>query len=175
MTLWMALTLMMPAVTWTSSLVQPECLDQSELNDLVCDVVKLKELVKLVASRPSEKHIPKPGTKFSFYRHRDKEIRRYFQEDGVFFTCRDIRWPSYDPDEWSLFFDTSKRSLKCIFLHNVNLYGSIPIGHSVTATENFEATKELLELTRYDDLRWIVCVKVATLNFHAFFVYGIVL
>ena len=45
----------------------------------------------------------------------------------------------------------------------------------MTATENFEATKELLELTRYDDLRWIVCVKVATLNFHAFFVYGIVL
>ena len=99
-----------------------------------------------------------------FYRHRDKKFRRYFQEDAVFVTCTDIRQlllelgvPSYNPDEWRLFTDSSKRSLKRVLLYNGNLHGSIPIGHSVTVKDNYEAVKKMLELIHYDDHKWIMC------------------
>ena len=36
----------------------------------------------------------------------------------------------YCADDWRLFIDSSKKSLKCVLLHNGNKYASIPIGHS---------------------------------------------
>ena len=111
-----------PAVSSTSSMAQPECFDQSELIDLF------------------QKHVLELGTNVSFCRYSEKEFRRYFQEERVFVTSIDIRQllselriPSYNPDEWKLFIDSSKRSLKCVLLHNGNLSWSIPIGHSLTA------------------------------------------
>ena len=66
----------------------------------------------------------KPGTDVSFYRHRDKEFRQYFQEDGVFALCVDIgRFlfelgiPSYYPDEWKLFIDSYKKPQMCPSSH----------------------------------------------------------
>ncbi|QQP34645.1 Uncharacterized protein FKW44_022601, partial [Caligus rogercresseyi] len=38
--------------------------------------------------------------------------------------------PIYDPKEWRLFIDSSKSSLKCVILHNGNVYGAVPIGYS---------------------------------------------
>ena len=115
-----------PAISLTSLMAQPECFDQSELNDIVRDLGLSKELVELLASRLSERHVLKLGTNISFYRHRDMEFRRYFPELDVFVTCIGIRRPlsglgilSYNPDEWRLFIDSSKRSLRCVLLHNV--------------------------------------------------------
>ena len=94
-----------------------------------------------------EKHIFKRGTNVSFHQHRDREFRRYSQEDGVFVKCTDIRrllselgFPSYNPDDLRLFSDTSNRSLECV-LYNGQLYGSIPICHSMTAKESYQASK----------------------------------
>ena len=42
-----------------------------------------------------------------------------------------MRVPQYDPNEWRLFIDSLKKSLGCVLLHNGNLFGAIPIGHSV--------------------------------------------
>ena len=129
----------------------------------------------------------------SFYRHRDKELRRYTQEDGLFVTCIDIRLllpelgiASYNSDEWRIFIDSSKRSLKRVLLHNGNMYGLIFIGHSLTAKENYEVVKKVLVLlyimmiiSGSSMLIWkwrVPCLnsKVATLISHAFFVCGIV-
>ena len=77
-----------PATISTSSMMQPEFFEQSKLNDFVQDLGLSKKLVKLLASRLSEKHVFKPGTNVSFYQHRDKEFRRHFREDGGFVTCK---------------------------------------------------------------------------------------
>ena len=45
---------------------------------------------------------------------------------------------SYALSEWRLFIDSSKRSLKCVLLHNGNKLASIPIGHSVQMKETYE-------------------------------------
>ena len=63
----------------------------------------------------------------------------------------DIGVINYCPVEWILFIDSSKRSLKCVLLHNRNIYiyiytniCSIPIAHSVKAKETYESVKRAL-------------------------------
>ena len=51
----------------------------------------------------------------------------------------------YDPNNWRLFIDSCKRSLKCVLLHNGNDFGSIPLGHSTTLKEKYSDIKFVLE------------------------------
>ncbi len=71
----------------------------------------------------------------------------------------------YDPNEWRLFLGSSKRSLKCLFLHNGNLYASISIDHSIHLKEEYGYIKKVLELLKYDDHYWIICVDLKMVNF----------
>jgi hypothetical protein len=44
----------------------------------------------------------------------------------------------YQPNDWRLFLDSCKRSLKCVLLHNGNKYGSISIARSITMKEEHQ-------------------------------------
>jgi hypothetical protein len=54
----------------------------------------------------------------------------------------------YKVNEWRLFIDSSKRSLKAVLLHNGNNYASLPIGQSVHLKESYENLE--LVLTKMD-------------------------
>ena len=71
-------------------MAQPKCLVKNELNDLVCNVGLSKELAELLISMVSRKHVLNLGTNFPFYCQRDKELRQYFQIDGIFVACIDM-------------------------------------------------------------------------------------
>ena len=58
---------------------------------------------------------------------------------------------SYDPNNWRLFMDFSKLSLKTVLLHNGNFLLSILIGHSVDVKETYADAKLLLVLIKYRD------------------------
>ena len=113
--------------------------NQLQLNDLVRDLYLPKQSAELLASRLQEKNLLYADTSVTFYRKRKEELSKYFTfEDGLVF-CNDIHHllldlglREYKPEEWRLFIDSLKRSLKCVLLHNGNKFGSIPIGHSVT-------------------------------------------
>ena len=103
------------------------------------------------------------------------DIQGLFQEIGI----------AYSASDWSLFIDSSKRSLKAVLLHNGNVYPSIPIAHSVQMKENRESVKILLELIQYNDHNWDVCGDIKVIAFFwdckeiiqnilVFFVCGIV-
>ena len=72
---------------------------------------------------------------------------------------------AYRSNNWRLFTDSSKRSLKCVLLHNGNQYGSIPIGHSVTLKKNYENIKVVLERLKYCVHQWLICVDLKMVNF----------
>ena len=72
---------------------------------------------------------------------------------------------SYDPKEWRLFLDSSKRSLKCVLLHNGNIYGTIPIGFAVHLKEQYEHIKLVLDLLQYKEHNWVICVDLKMVNF----------
>lgn len=73
--------------------------------------------------------------------------------------------PSYNATEWRLFIDSSKRSLKCVLLHNGNLFGAVPIGHSVCLREEYEDIKRAIDLLQYHMHKWIICVDLKMVCF----------
>ena len=140
---------------------------KKELNDLVRDLNLPKDSSEFLASRLAEKGMLQPDVKISFYRNRERKLLQYFSEDNDFVYCNDIDsllnaigLPNYFPAEWRLFIDSSKRSLKCVLLHNGNRFGSIPIAHSVKAKETYENVKHVLQLICYNQHQWPVSVDL---------------
>jgi hypothetical protein len=97
----------------------------------------LKEKAELLGSRLKEKNLLAAGTFMYWYRSREREFTSYFSQDGDLVFCCNIPGlmqkfsVEYKVNEWRLFIDSSKRSLKAVLLHNGNNYASLPIGHSV--------------------------------------------
>ena len=71
----------------------------------------------------------------------------------------------YKPEEWRLFIDSSKRTLKCVLLHNSNMYVPIPIGHSTTLKEKYDAIKTVLQHIKYECHQCVICVDLKVVNF----------
>ena len=63
--------------------------------------------------------------------------------------------PEYNPDEWRLFLDSSKPSLKCVLLRNGNKFACVLIGHSVIVKERYLNVKMVLQKLRYSKHNWL--------------------
>ena len=73
--------------------------------------------------------------------------------------------PEYNPDEWRLFIDSSKRSWKCVLFHNGNKFACVPIAHSVIVKEHYLNVKMALQKLRYSQHNWAICVDFKMVNF----------
>ena len=71
----------------------------------------------------------------------------------------------HDPQEWRLFIDSSKLSLKAVLLLNGNQHPCIPVGHAVQMKETYENLKQLLNKLEYRNYGWHSCddLKVVSL------------
>ena len=112
---------------------------QNELNDLVRDLNLSKSSAELLASRLKEKSLLSHGTRITFYRNRHQEFLRFFFEEKDLVYCTNILcllqklgMPHYKPQDWRLFIDSCKRSLKCVLLHNGYQLASVPLVHSTS-------------------------------------------
>lgn len=150
---------------------EPKCFSQNELDDLVRDLNLSKQASELLASRLKEKNLLLSDTKISFYRERDKELRRYFAEENGITFCSDIKnllikmgLKQYKSNDWRLFIDSSKRSLKCILLHNGNKYAGVPIAHSTKLKEEYSNISLVLDKIKYNDYKWQICVDLKMVN-----------
>jgi len=105
-----------------------------------------------------------------FYRGRHEEFKDFFfQEDGVLFcndvcSVREVLVHEYNPDQWHLFIDSSKVSLK-VLLHNGNRFPIVPLAYAANMKESYESIKLLLGKIKYDEFTWKLCgdLKVAAL------------
>ena len=156
----------------TESPPVPKPLHQTELNDLVRDLGLSKKAAELLASRLQGKNLFYHTVKVSYYRKRDQLFVTFFSEDRQFVYCHDIPGllkelgvPHYDPTEWRLFLDSSKRSLKCVLLHNGNVYGAVPVGHSVHLREDYDDIRMVMDFLKYREHNWIICVDLKMVNF----------
>jgi len=71
----------------------------------------------------------------------------------------------YNPDQWHLFIDSSKVSLKVVLLHNGNRFPSVLLAHAANIKESYESIKLLLGKIKYDEFKWKLCgdLKVVAL------------
>jgi hypothetical protein len=65
--------------------------------------------------------------------------------DGLFGALGHV----YNPEEWRLFIDSSKVSLKAVLLHNDNIYPSVPLAYS-HMKESHESMRTLLNFIDYN-------------------------
>lgn len=151
---------------------QCEQFNQLELNDLVRDLGLSKELAEVLASRLKEKNLLQKNTHITFYRNRERNLLPFFTAGEQFVYCCNIVGllnalgiSKYDPSEWRLFIDSSKKSLKCVLLHIGNVYSAIPIGHSVHLKEQYEHINTVLNFLKYNEHKWVICVDLKMVNF----------
>ena len=130
----------------SSSTFEPKLLQQCQLNDLTRDLGLSKESAQILGSCLHESNLLAPSTTFAWYRNREAEFRQYFSKEGSLVFCNNVRGlienmgtcTCYKPEEWRLFIDASKRSLKAVLSSNGHKLASIPVGHSIKMPETYE-------------------------------------
>ena len=95
-----------------------------------------------------------------FYRGRHEEFKDFFsQEDGIVFcydvcSVMEILGREHNPDQWRLFIDSSKVSLKVVLLHSGKRFPSVPLAHAANMKEYYKSMKPLLGKIMYDEFKW---------------------
>ncbi|CAN2390955.1 hypothetical protein PRIEUP_LOCUS992 [Pristimantis euphronides] len=64
------------------------------------------------------------------------------------------------PDEWRLFIDSSKTSLKAVLLHNGNEKPSVPKAHAVGMRETHASMELILKMIKYSEHKWKICADL---------------
>jgi len=112
-------------------------ISQGDLDDLVRDLYLSKEESELLASRVGEWNLLQNCTTTPHFRYRHKELATYYKLENDICFCTDVNGLmrnlgcEYVPDQWRLFIDSSKASLKAVLVHNGNEKPSVPIAHAV--------------------------------------------
>ena len=160
------------AAAASSLSAKPKLFNQGQLNDLVRDLGLSKESYEILASRIGEHGMLDSGTKITFYSVRNDLLIRFFTMKDDFVYCNNIQGllsemglPEYNPDEWRLFIDSSKRSLKCVLLHNGSKFACVPIGHSVIVKKHYLNVKMVWKKLRFSEHNWAICENFKMVNF----------
>jgi len=146
-----------------SSSSEPHLITQGELNDLVRDLELPKSKAELLGSRLQQWNLLAGDVRVSMFRDRQKDLVPFFFMEGDLVACNNIDGVMaalnivHDPDEWRLFIDSSKTSLKAVLLHNGSVLPSIQVGHAVHMKETYENMKQLLRCINYDQHQWQLC------------------
>ncbi|UYV80765.1 hypothetical protein LAZ67_19001665 [Cordylochernes scorpioides] len=91
---------------------------------------------------------------------RQDEFQDFFSQENDLVCCNDVislmkaLGHDYDTEEWHLFIDSSKISLKAVLLHNGNKFPSVPIAHASNMKETYESMKLLLKKIEYERYGW---------------------
>ncbi|KAF5283084.1 hypothetical protein FQR65_LT14101 [Abscondita terminalis] len=145
---------------------------QDALSDLIRDLDLSKERSELLASRLKERNLLSKGTKVTFYRDREKEFLPFFSSENDIVYCNNIGGllmklglSRYKAEEWILFIDSCKRSLKCVLLDIGNKHAAVPIAHSTKLKEEYQNVDLVLKKLKYSEHQWVICVDLKMVNF----------
>ena len=102
--------------------------------------------------------------------HHDGFKDFFSQEDGVMFfndvcSVMEVLGHEYNPDQWCLFIDMSKVSLKVVLLHDGNRFPSVPLAHAANMKEIYESMTLLMGKIKYEEFKLKLCgdLKVVAL------------
>lgn len=149
----------------------PHLLQQAELNDLVRDLHLSKAKSELLASRLKEWNLLDRGTTVTYYRTRHVKLASFYAMENGVCNCSDVNGLMHElgydhiPDEWRLFIDSGKDSLKAVLLHYGNEKPSVPVALAHGLKETYESMETILRLIKYSSHNWNICgdLKVVSL------------
>ncbi|GBO00950.1 hypothetical protein AVEN_45867-1 [Araneus ventricosus] len=136
----------------------------NDLNDLVRGLNLSKAKTEILASRLRQWNLLEESVRFSSFRNRHIKFLHYFQEnDNTVFLLdvtgliKEFGLP-LDVNEWRLFIELSKLSLKMVLLHNGNELPSIPIAYAPHMKETYE--QQLLHRIKYTQYERSICADL---------------
>ena len=151
---------------WKRHTKKQHLINQSELNDLIRDLKLSKLDGELLSSRLQQWNFLEKSTKVTFNRKRSKQFSLFFKTMENKCYCEDVQGLFdamrivHNPNEWRLFIDGSKTSLKAALLHKGNTLPTIPVFHSAGSKETYECLKGMLNLIQYNLFKWKVCADL---------------
>jgi hypothetical protein len=86
--------------------------------------------------------------KITLYRYRQKILEEFFTMEGTLMAWKDMDGlfkalnMNHCSDEWMLFTDSSKVSIKAVLLHNGNVLPSISVAHAFGIKESDDSMKQ---------------------------------
>lgn len=95
------------------------------------------------------------GVNITSARQRSSKLAECFAKKGNIYYCKDIpnlfneMNQDFVVNEWRLFIDGNKTSVKAVLLHNGNEKPSIPVAYAVNIKESYDAMKKVLSLIQY--------------------------
>ena len=124
---------------------------QAELNDLFRDLDLPKSKAQFLGSKLQQWDLLENGVKVSLCRKRQENFAMYFSVDGDPY-CNDVcglmeeLQLQHVADQWTLFINSSKLSLKAVLLHNGNntSYSCSPHERNLRQHSKFAARKKMV-------------------------------
>ena len=101
--------------------------------------------------------------KVGYYRKCNRDLSSTFKVEGPVCYCHDIEelfqtlGIIHNVNEWRLFIDSLKKSLKAALLHAGNKKPSIPIAHSAQLKESYDSIEILFISIHHSDYQWSLC------------------
>lgn len=141
--------------------------------DLIVRQLKLSQNKQIVLTQHLKAvNILAPGVRVYDARGRQREFLKYFDrsDDNSFAYCNDIpglmraMGHHYKPEEWRLFIDSSKASLKAVLLYVDNSKSSVPVALSTKTKENYESMKKILDAIKYNEYLWKICADLKVIS-----------
>ena len=117
---------------------------EGELNDLIRDLELPKNKAELLASKLQQWNLLHYTVKETTFCTRNQEFEQVFKTVGYFTYCKDVdvltdaMHMRYSPEQWRLFIDASKTSLKAVLLHNGNKLPSIPVAYAPSTKKRIQ-------------------------------------
>lgn len=152
-----------PGLAFSSNAPIP--LVQQQLDYIVSKLELSQRKSETLATFLKSNNLLAHGTKVTAYRKRQLVFQQFFtlNEEKTFAFCNDIDKLMeimeifYIAEDWRLFIDSSKSSLKAVLLHKTNSKPSIPIAFGSDTKETYDKMKLILEKINYEKHQWRIC------------------
>jgi len=99
----------------------------------------------------------------SMFCSRHNDLEKYFSKEGDLVACSDTDGLlttlglKHNPQDWRLFIDSFKLSLKAVLLHNGNDLPSIPVAYAAHMEETYLNMENILKSINYSSHKWSIC------------------
>jgi hypothetical protein len=121
-----------------------------------------KDEQEMLASLMHRDKLLGPDCRVTASRSRNALLARQFTESGKLTYCHNVSTLfialGYNmmPDQWRLFIDSSKRSLKAVLLSNGMNLPSVPIAYSQYLNETYDNLAQVINCVNYQNYGWQV-------------------
>lgn len=121
-----------------------------------------KTKTEIAASILRDHNLLEQNVAITSVRQRSHEFQSFFSMADNFVFCNNIRglmeamYITYNENEWRIFIDSSKTSLKVALINKGKSLPTIPLAYSVKMKESYETMKTILEKLHYSENVWFV-------------------